>query len=238
MSVDHDFPFYNGRPVAISALGWTVVLAGVAAAFALLIAWPAQSLTTQAGAACAFAIIPLVALAAVAGNHWHSLFRPVGLAQIGQMILMGLATIVGSMVIGYALSQLIAVTPNARIAEMSAQSWTGMIVQLLPTVPQLIGEEVITILPFLALLWLCFSRLGLSRTASIIIALIGSSLFFGALHLPTYDWNLGQSFGIIGGARVVLTLAYIWSKNLWVSAGAHIANDWTETAIAHLVANA
>jgi membrane protease YdiL (CAAX protease family) len=31
----------------------------------------------------------------------------------------------------------------------------------------------------------------------------------------------------IGFARVILTLAYIVTRNLWVSAGAHIINDWT-----------
>jgi len=49
---------------------------------------------------------------------------------------------------------------------------------------------------------------------------------FGALHLPTYDWNFAQCFIIIGTARLVLSLAYIKTKNLWVSAGAHILNDW------------
>jgi len=32
---------------------------------------------------------------------------------------------------------------------------------------------------------------------------------------------------IIGGARLVLTLPYVMTKNIWVSTGAHIINDWT-----------
>jgi hypothetical protein len=51
-------------------------------------------------------------------------------------------------------------------------------------------------------------------------------LVFGALHLPTYDWNLVQCIVIIGTARMVLTLAYIVTKNIWVSTGAHVINDW------------
>ena len=31
---------------------------------------------------------------------------------------------------------------------------------------------------------------------------------------------------LIGIARLVLTLAYVLTKNIWVSAGAHILNDW------------
>lgn len=57
---------------------------------------------------------------------------------------------------------------------------------------------------------------------------MSSSLLFAAAHLPTYDWHWVQSFGVIGTARVVLTLAYIWTRNLWVSTGAHVINDWSE----------
>jgi membrane protease YdiL (CAAX protease family) len=31
---------------------------------------------------------------------------------------------------------------------------------------------------------------------------------------------------VIGSARLVLTWAYVWTKNIWVSTGAHIINDW------------
>ena len=27
---------------------------------------------------------------------------------------------------------------------------------------------------------------------------------------------------------MILTLSYIWTRNLWVPVGAHILNDWTE----------
>lgn len=41
-----------------------------------------------------------------------------------------------------------------------------------------------------------------------------------------------QCFLVIGSARLVLTLAYVVSRNLWVSAAAHIANDWSLFLIA------
>jgi membrane protease YdiL (CAAX protease family) len=47
------------------------------------------------------------------------------------------------------------------------------------------------------------------------------------LHLPTYDWNWIQCIVIIGSARMVLTLPWILTKNIWVSTGAHIINDWS-----------
>ncbi len=31
---------------------------------------------------------------------------------------------------------------------------------------------------------------------------------------------------LLGAMRLVLTLPYLMTKNIWVSAGAHILNDW------------
>jgi hypothetical protein len=31
----------------------------------------------------------------------------------------------------------------------------------------------------------------------------------------------------VGVARLILTLPYIMTRNLWVSSGAHVLNDWT-----------
>ena len=70
----------------------------------------------------------------------------------------------------------------------------------------------------------------------LIHGLMGSTLVFCAAHLPTYDWNWAQCFGVIGASRIVLTLAYILTRNLWVSTGAHVLTDWTELAIAFAVA--
>jgi membrane protease YdiL (CAAX protease family) len=125
------------------------------------------------------------------------------------------------------VSRVAAVAGNAAAAEVAAMDATGLLLFLGRTFIQLIGEEVITILPLLAALWFCVQRLNLSRRAGLVVAVLVSTLLFGALHLPTYDWNLVQCFVIIGSARLMLTLAYIVSRNLWVSAGAHIINDWS-----------
>jgi membrane protease YdiL (CAAX protease family) len=92
---------------------------------------------------------------------------------------------------------------------------------------QLVGEEVFTNLPFLALLYFLFAKGKLSRKTAVILAWLLTAIWFGAAHLPTYGWNFAQAFIVIGGARLVLSLAFIRTKNLWVSSGAHILNDWT-----------
>ncbi|MNG99657.1 CAAX amino terminal protease self- immunity [compost metagenome] len=84
----------------------------------------------------------------------------------------------------------------------------------------------VSILPFLAILWFCHTKLGLTRKSAIIIAWLSTALIFGAMHLPTYDWNFLQCFLVIGTARIVLLSGYIITKNIWVSTGAHIINDW------------
>jgi hypothetical protein len=94
------------------------------------------------------------------------------------------------------------------------------------TAVQLVGEEVLTILPFLALLQWLVARGGMRRAAAVFWAWLASAVLFGSVHLPTYDWNVAQCLIIIGTARLVLTLAYVKTKNLWVSSGAHILNDW------------
>ncbi|MGW4332108.1 CPBP family intramembrane glutamic endopeptidase [Rhodococcus koreensis] len=92
---------------------------------------------------------------------------------------------------------------------------------------QLVGEEVFTIVPFLALPYFLYAKAKLSRKTAIVLAWLVSAVWFGAAHPQTYDWNVAQAFIVIGGARLILTLAYIRTKNLWVSTGAHIINDWT-----------
>ncbi|KGD63321.1 amino terminal protease [Alcanivorax nanhaiticus] len=94
------------------------------------------------------------------------------------------------------------------------------------SLPQLFGEEVLTVLPFLAVLHLAHGPLNLSRTQSVLLAWLLSSILFGLVHLPSYNWNLLQCLVVIGSARLVLSLAYIRTKNIWVSTGAHVINDW------------
>jgi len=79
---------------------------------------------------------------------------------------------------------------------------------------QLVGEEVLTIIPMLALLHLLIARAGLSRTSALLMAWLGSAVMFGLLHLSTYNWDFVQCLLIIGTARLVLSLAYIKTKNL------------------------
>lgn len=230
-----DLPYYDGRPVAVDGRGWALLMASLALAFAVLTLTPPRGFPANLVPALLFAALPLAALRLAAGRHWRAPFRPVGLKQVGQMLLFGFVTLAGSALTGLLLSQVFEMTANPASGSMAAPSAGGLAAALLPTLPQLLGEELLGVLPFLAVLWLCVSRLGLSRRAGIGIGLVVSALIFGAAHLPTYGWNWPQALLGIGVARVLLTLAFVATRNLWVSTGAHIVNDWSGFLLIYVV---
>jgi membrane protease YdiL (CAAX protease family) len=223
-----EFPFYNGAPVSIAGPQWGLVTAAVLLGFlvlALPIAWPGGAFGAIIPALL-FPVIPLAALAYVAPGHWRMIFGKVGGREVKLMIGFALLTVVVSMIVGGIVRSLVDVTPNAASTQLAAADTAARLAFLGKTIPQLLGEEVVTLLPFLALLSFLSHRFGIGRRTAIIGAWLISSVFFGLLHLPTYDWNLVQCLVIIGTARMVLTLPWILTKNIWVSTGAHIMNDW------------
>lgn len=222
-----DFPYYQGDPVQISGPGWLVVMIALVVAFAQLELLTLTTFPLVFIPALLFTGLPLLALMAVTGWRAPAVFRPMGLKGLFAGLGFALLTIVSSMVVGLLLSRTMEMSANTSVADLAAAGVDDLLLFLARTFIQLIGEELITILPFLAVLWFCVSRFGMARRWALVIAFIVSTLLFAALHLPTYDWNVAQCLGTIGTARVVLTLAYVVTRNLWVSATAHVANDWS-----------
>lgn len=225
---DDDFPFYNGRPRNIGGRQWLFVLATVAFGFALL----TTRLLAPAGgaapylAAILFPVVPVIGLALVAPGHWRAIFRRVGWRGVMWMFLIAALNLVVSLCVALALNVALPMEANTAIAGLPALSATDQVLFFARTAPQLFGEEVVTILPFLAALHLLATKARFSRRHAVIGAWLLSAAWFAALHLPTYGWNFLQCFVVIGSARLVLSLAYIKTKNIWVSTGAHIINDW------------
>ncbi|MBU1357947.1 MAG: CPBP family intramembrane metalloprotease [Gammaproteobacteria bacterium] len=224
-----DFPFYNARPTLVTALQWAFVLAAVVLGFGLLTT-PLLTPTGRAApylAAILFPLVPLAALAIVARAHWKAIFSRVGLRDVKWMLLIALLNIVVTVCVALALNQAGTLNANAAVAGLKDLPVADRVLFFARTAPQLLGEELVTILPFLAVLYLLSAKAGLSRRQAILGAWLVSAAWFAALHLPTYGWNFVQCFVVIGSARLVLSLAYIMTKNVWVSTGAHIVNDWT-----------
>jgi len=224
-----DFPFYNGQPARISGSQWWFVIAMVVLGFALLttkLLAPTGSAAPYL-AAILFPFVPLFGLAIVSPVHWRAIFRGVGWRELMWMFLIALLNIVVTLCVALALGTVETMTANSAVAGLADLSTGDRVLFFARTAPQLLGEEVVTILPFLAVLYLLSAKVGLSRRQSILGAWLVSAALFAAMHLPTYGWNFVQCFVVIGSARLVLSLAYIKTKNIWVSTGAHIINDWT-----------
>jgi CAAX protease family protein len=234
MKPEPDFPYYNGEPVEISAMQWLVPLAAVGAATYILLGhlqvfsegyW-------RLGPGLLFAVLPLAGLALVAREHWGAVFRKVGLKEIGWMFAFALLNYAIAIPLGLISMNFIEMTENPGVSGMAESGLFEQLLFLANSVPQLIGEELITIIPFIAIIYFLTRKMNVGRSSAIIVAWLVTAVWFAAIHLPTYNWNILQCLVLIGGARLVLTLAYIKTKNLWVSAGAHIINDWATFGLA------
>lgn len=223
-----DFPYYNGQPVTITTGQWLMVVFAVALGYAALVT-PVPVLTGQIGSyvrAILFFAIPLLALRMVAGPHWTAIFRKVSIRDVMWMVGFGILNLIITAGVAMATMKYFDVAANPAVQGIVDQSAVERLLFFIRSILQLFGEEVLTILPFLAVMYLGYSRFGWSRGASLFWAWILSAVMFGLVHLPSYDWNWIQCIVIIGSARLVLLLAYIKTKNIWVSTGAHIFNDW------------
>lgn len=94
----------------------------------------------------------------------------------------------------------------------------------LSTLIQFIAEEIIFIIPFLFVINKVKIENNIVKT---ILAILVSSIIFGAMHLSTYDFNILQAVLIISIIRTGLSMSYVISKNLSVTYIIHIIYDWT-----------
>lgn len=224
---DADFPFYNDVPAALTVKQWIMVWASVVVGFAALVLIPQPNNFVALIPRILFVTIPLAVLTVVTKDHLRALFRKVRRHDVLVMIGFALLNLLVTIVLALIVKSLFGAAENDAITEIGDGGTLDTVAFYVGTLFQLVGEEVFTIIPFLAVMYFLFAKAKLSRRNAILLAWLISSLWFAAAHLPTYDWNFAQAFIVIGGARIVLTLAYIRTKNLWVSSGAHIINDWT-----------
>ncbi len=231
-----DFPFYNASPVALTAGQWLLLMCAVAVGFAALlgVAPLLQGDLTAFFPAILFVFIPLGALSMLSGQQLQALFYKVGWRELRLMLGFALLNLLVTFAVALIVENFWTTESNPAFEQLKEASNYQLALFYLRTFIQLIGEELFTILPFLALLWFFTSCFHWSRGQAIWVAWLLTAILFALIHLPTYHWNLLQCLVIIGSARLVLTLAYIKTKNLWVCSGAHIINDWTLFTLAIL----
>ncbi len=228
-----DFPYYRGAPVALSATGWVLALGGCVAGFLALILVPRGPLGGLPGlvAPLLFVILPLAGLALGAGRGWMALFPRPRLLDILIGVAFAPLVLAVSGLVAFVFSRLGPAVSNPAAVIVAQLEGMRRLVFIGGTAPQLLGEELVTLVPFLALLTLLHGRLGLSKHRAIAGAWILSAAIFGLLHLPTYGWNLLQVLLVIGAARLVLTIPYLLTKSVWSSFAAHLTLDWSIFAL-------
>lgn len=204
---------------------WWLVMLGLAVGLAVLSTLPVPGVPGVWVRAVLFLAIPLAVYARAVPGHWRVIFprpKPLdavwapGFAMIGLLVLLGL---------GILLARTADFSPNPLGGQLVEMTPAERVLTFLALVPQLLGEELLAVLPFLALLsWLRLRRLPLG--VAVALAGLGAVLLFSAVHLPTYNWNVVQCFVVVGTARVVLLAAYVTTRSVWVSATAHLLVDW------------
>lgn len=232
-------PYVDGRPVPLELRGGLLVLAACTLAFAALL-WLPKAIPGNLGGwlgATAFVALQMLGLLLVVGPAWMALFRrprarDLLVAFAAVPLVIGVPALVALGVVGED-----ALTANAAIGAAAGLPASQVVNLLAVSAVQLLGEELVTILPLLVLLS-ALHRAGLPAWLALGIAWVATSLAFGALHLPTYQWHFGQALLVIGSARLVLTGVYLLTRNIWASTVAHIANDWSIMLLTIFVAKA
>jgi len=230
-----DFPFYDGNPFGLAVWQWIIVVLACALGFFVLILYPARNDVQALVSRILFPAIPLTVFIAFTRGQWTAIMHRIRGRDVWAMVLFAAANLVVTIIVGIVVKALFGANANAAVDGVHDPG--AVVAFYVGTGIQLFGEELFTILPFLAVLAFCTSG-GLSRRPAIVIALVVTAAWFAAAHLPTYQWNFAQAFLVIGVARIVLTLAYVRTKNILVSTGAHILNDWVIFTFALVVASA
>lgn len=87
---------------------------------------------------------------------------------------------------------------------------------------QFIGEELLFVVPFL---FVINKFKKINYNLRVFLALVISSLLFGAIHMQTYG-SLIQAIALIGFLRIGVSMSYVLSKSLTVSYITHGIYDW------------
>lgn len=90
----------------------------------------------------------------------------------------------------------------------------------------LAGEEILTMIPFILLVHIGV-KMNWNKKIVLVIVTILTCIFFGALHLETYQWNFYQAIVLIGFTRIPFTIATLKLDSIWAGTLTHIAYDWS-----------
>lgn len=206
-----DFPFYNNNP-KLRARDVIILILGIIVSFLVLAIVPIRVLGSTL-----FSIINVITLAYACRWDLSLFFKKFHEDDIGIIIFCVIGYYLTSFIVGFTLLS------NGVSHTQNPVMYNVTYVTLVMTVIQIVGEEIIRLVPFILVLALVYRFLK-NRMLGIVIGLIVSSGLFGLIHVGAYS-NLLFSVLNVGLSSMFVTLAYIRTKNIWVSYTVHAIID-------------
>ena len=211
---DYDIPFLNGIPELTTSKIAALVI-GFLIAFITPFVVPLEGFQIQKALIVCFAtLIPIIY--ALKGNLSMILRVPqvkdIKIIILGVIVFMILAAIINFILTG-------GIANTAKNGSMNG-SPTVLLIRLLI---QLVGEELLKIMPLMLVVAFTYKSLG--RKTAIIVAIIISQLLFALVHIPAYGFDLRFLILAIGVGSCILPITYIHTKNVAVPYFIHLIND-------------
>ena len=205
----------------VSASRWLIILLAQAVATAVLLTVGNRIISVPI-----FTFLPLIALLLFGREMFKGSVRFPKFRHVLLGIGLGFAALLVSLGVSILFQSVMSTTGNPITDVLTSGSLAQNLFTLFLNLIQLFGEELLTFVAFMLVLQVC-SRFMKSGTAATVIAWIISAIVFALVHLSTYGFNVLQVLLIIGVARLVLSLGFIFTNNLIVSYISHIIDDNT-----------
>ncbi|ERM18229.1 CPBP family intramembrane glutamic endopeptidase [Brevibacillus laterosporus] len=233
---ESDIPFYNGTPVELTQKNWLLTFGALICSFLfspIITLFVENEQLAEWLAVILFPLVLFYGWRIAAGRQAYALFRKITLRDLGMVLVFLPVSLIGTLLLGFVvelffpLSAHPGITASADEARTAASSVVSelLINNGVHNLFQLFWEELIVILPFIAVMQFFYQKAKFSRKKAMLVALLLSSILFGLFHLSTYEGNLVQAIVVIGLGRMFDTLAYIVTRNLWVSFIVHFLYD-------------
>lgn len=220
-----DFPYYNGKPQSLTVGQWSVLVLVLVVQFFIMSTVKLSFLPVHVATIVMdlfLVLVPLGLLKLFTGQVFGPLFKPLKVRDTGIIIKYVLLAFVVSIASTIVLN-IVGWHTSDNGASAQVTSMTSYLFLFIDNIFSLFWEELISLIPFLAVLALLQHRM--SRKTAIITSTLVTSIFFGALHLPSYSWNVPMVFTSIVAIRLVLNASYIKTKNIWVTYLIHLVYD-------------
>ena len=211
---DYDIPFLNGNPELTTPKIVALVI-GFLITFITPFVVPLEGFHIQKALIVCFAtLIPVIY--ALNGNL-SMIFRVPQVKDIKIIILGLIATMILSAIINFILTGGIANTAtDAAMNDSPTVLLIGLVIQL-------IGEELLKLIPLMLVVAFTYKSLG--RKTAIIVGIVISQLLFALVHIPAYGFDLRFLILALGVGSCVLPISYILTKNVAVSYFIHLIED-------------